>query len=74
MAFGGFIEELQTEIGFRIQCFGNHQQTGRIFIDTVHKPTGRWHRGNICTMCQTMVDGRTVIIPVPGCTTNPPAY
>ena len=68
-AFGGFIEELQTEIGLGIRCFGNHQQTGRIFVDTVHKPHMRVVGiviGNIFHVPGDGIDERTVIIPVPG--------
>ena len=35
--FGGLVEELETEVAFGLRTFGNHQQTGRILVDTVYQ-------------------------------------
>ena len=35
---GGLIVKLQSKIGFRIGCFGYHQESRRIFINTVYQP------------------------------------
>ena len=68
-AFSGFIEKLEAEIGFCIRCFGNHQQAGCIFIDTVHKPHVRVIGiiiGNIFHVPGNGIDKRAMIVAMSG--------
>ena len=41
LAFGGFVEELQSEVGFCPRRLCNHQQTRGVLVDAVHEPHAR---------------------------------
>ena len=68
-AFGGLVEKLKTEIGLGIRRLGNYQQTGCIFVDTVHKPHMRVVGiiiGNIFHVPGNGIDKRAAVVPVSG--------
>ena len=66
-AFGRLIKELYSEVGLGIRRLGNHQQTGRIFINPVDQADvrviGIIFRNIFHVPCQR-IDKRTVIVSV----------
>ena len=67
LAFGRFIEELDSQICLGIRCFSNHQQARSVFINPVDKSDVRVVRiiiGVIFHMPGKSIDQRAMIIPV----------